>query len=106
MKTFCASRRYVIGWLVVAMAGIGQAPRLYGDADPPCPTCAPHATAAQDFPTLELPPHAAPEGASQAPHMEMPIEACPEDVTAPMVRLRTRVAACAEVGKELEYRIK
>lgn len=98
MKTFRASGR-LIGWLVVALAGMGQAP-LYGDVDPSCPTCGQNGAMAHDVPTLGLPPHAAP------PHTEMAIECPLEEVPAPMVRLRTRVPACAEVGKELEYRIK
>jgi uncharacterized repeat protein (TIGR01451 family) len=120
MTTFRASARYLIGWLILATAALGQAPQGPGDVDPSCPNCAQNRLAAHhDAPPLglppqglsphafspqELPPHGLPVGALPPPH-GAPI-ALDEECPLPMVRVRTRVAACAEVGKELEYRIK
>jgi uncharacterized repeat protein (TIGR01451 family) len=94
MMTYRASGRYLFGWFIVALAALAQAPPLHGDGDPNCPTC---------FEKGPLALH-------NVPALEAPVAVVPmtvmEDVPAPMVRLKIRVPACAEVGKELEYRIK
>lgn len=109
MKITRGTRRYVIGWWIVALATLCQAPLLYGD--PLCPNCAGKAPAPQiPLPTFE-PVDLAPQPEAHAhPH---PVVAQPTahhadeiDVPVPIVKLKIRVPACAEVGKELEYRIK
>ena len=108
MTTIRTSRRLVIGWLFVAMATLCQAPRLYGDDDPNCPSCAAKRQAeAAALAIQQMPIGAAAEFAQlEVPLVGTAVVHAEPECPVPVVRLRIKAPACAEVGKEMEYRIK
>lgn len=100
--------RASIVWLIVALGTLSQAPQSSGE--PPCASCgakpagpiAPIAIAPP--PEFQAPPPETPV-AVHAPTHHGDDDAWAEAPQA-CIKIKTRVKACAEVGKRLEYQIK
>ncbi len=114
MTTSRINARALTVWLIVALGTLSHSQPLTGQIEPPCANCGPKPATIAPIPVPEF---QAPVQSPIIPQVSPPVETPvamqhPGDddawAEAPQacIKIKTRVKACAEIGKRLEYQIK